>query len=123
MSVMKTNLLFKRLLWIVGTILPVYLMLVFMPPGFGGVPWMFFVILVFLIEFIALVSFEQSCLWNGIVAFLFWIPMIGIDLTYPGTVNIDNGINETVFQILALALVHALIQMGIRAVLNAVLKK
>jgi len=110
----------KRLLWISRTTIPIYLMLtLFMPPGFAGNLWMVLVMFVFLWQFIALLISESSCTWNGIIAFVFWMPMVGLHLMYPGTETVKNGeVHEGVLWILTVAVVHASIQLGIRALLN-----
>ena len=115
---------FKRFLYVLGTIIPVYLMLtVFMPPGFGGVPWMYFVFLAFFILFFALGFCEKSWFWNGIIAFIFWLPMIVLHLFYLGTENIQNGtVYIGLLGILGIALAHSIIQMGFRGFINLIFK-
>jgi hypothetical protein len=114
------TLIVKRVAWMIGTTAPIYLMLtVFMPPGFGGVPWMWLVLLVFAGLFIGLLCFERSALWNGIIAFVFWIPMVIIHIMHPGTQTVAEGkVYVGVLQIFGIAAIHGGLQFGARFLVN-----
>ncbi|QDT99250.1 hypothetical protein V144x_47610 [Gimesia aquarii] len=110
----------RYLLWVLGTTAPIYTMItVLMPKGFAGVPWMLLVTAIFLLMFLALLGFESSPIWNGLIAFLFWLPMIVIHLHNPGTVAISRGeVHKGVIEILTIGAIHALIQFTARYIIN-----
>ena len=111
---------YRYLLWMLGTTVPIYLMItVFMPEGFAGVPWMLLVTFIFFCLFLSLLGCEQSPLWNGLIAFLFWLPMLGLHLHHPGTETISRGeVHKGVISILMIGVIHALIQFTARYVLK-----
>jgi hypothetical protein len=112
--------LIKRLAGLAATTIPIYAMLtVFMPPGFAGVPWMLLILGVFAALFVALLFFEESPVWNGLIAFCFWLPMIFIHLAEPGIDTIANGtVFVGVLEILGIAEVHGFSQYALRRALN-----
>ncbi|QDT94808.1 hypothetical protein [Gimesia aquarii] len=110
----------SHLLWVLGTTAPIYTMItVLMPKGIAGVPWIGLVAVIFLLMFLALLGFERSPIWNGLIAFIFWLPMIVLHLLNPGTVAISRGeVHKGVIEILAIGLIHALIQFTARFIMN-----
>lgn len=110
----------KRIQLITGTIVPVYTMLtVLMPGGFAGVYWMMLVVVVFIVLFVLVLTFEKSPVWNGLIAFIFWMPMVAIHLYRPGTAAIEEGtVYVGVIEILRIGLVHAVIQSLLRLGVN-----
>ena len=112
----------KRTGQLLGTIIPIYAMLtIFMPLGFGGVPCTGIVLFAFATLFLTLLIIEHSPLWNGLTAFLFWMPMIAIHLMQPGTETVANGkVHEGVIAILGIGLLHGAVQFVARWLINAV---
>jgi hypothetical protein len=110
----------KRLGWIIGVTTPIYLMLtVLMPPGFFGVPWMGLVLLVFLGLFSSLLIFEKSALWNGVIAIIFWMPILGLMIAEPGIHATDRAeVFREMKPILLTAEIHVILQYSLRHLLN-----
>lgn len=109
--------LIRRLAWVSGTTIPIYLMLtVLAPPGIGSVPWLLVVIIVFCALFVTLIFREPSSLWNGVIAFVFWLPLVVLHLMRPGSETVKNGeVLSGVIAILGVAYIHAAIQYLARA--------
>ena len=110
----------SRLMWLFGTTGTVYPMLtVLMPAGAAGIPWMGLVFLVFVVEFFALLICEESALWNGAIAFCFWLPMVALHLISPGMDSIEKGtVVYGAVDLLAVAVFHAFLQSGMRFLFN-----
>ena len=96
----------KRILWILGITVPTYVL--FIPaywtitrepePSFA-VFLTLWVALADLILFLWLLRSERSALWNGIIAFLFWMPAVGWSWLEPNaeliqTRNVGDGVVE-----------------------------
>ena len=115
----------KRIGWITGTTAPIYTMLsALMPAGFGGVPWQGLVCLVFLTLFVTLLIKEQSILWNGLIAIIFWMPMIALHIHQPGTETIEQGtVHVGVIWIATIGAIHGAIQSLARLSLNRIMKR
>ncbi len=113
---------YRYLLWVIGTTVPIYLMItVYMPEGFAGVPWMILVTFLFFCMFLALVICERSSLWNGVIAFLFWMPMVGLHLHHPGTEAVSRGeVYKGVILIMTIGIAHALIQFTVSYFVNQI---
>lgn len=112
----------RHLWWLLGTTIPIYAMItVLMPDGFAGVPWMGLVMIVFLCLFLALLGFENSAQWNGIIAFVFWLPMLLIHSMNPGYETLALGeVHRGIMAILLIAACHSILQFGLRSLINRI---
>lgn len=92
--------------------LPLLLMLtVFMPAGFSGVPYIYFVILTFLVSFGLVAGFERSLAVNMTSVLVFWSAILVWHLLRPGTAPGQGArMASGALYIGGASLVHALLQ-------------
>ena len=94
---------------------PLLLMLaVFMPPGFAGVPYMVFVMVVFVGLFVMVAVVEKSLIINLCVLLFFWMSISIGTVLNPGTAaNRWGQVVEILLQISLIGVVHGAIQLGV----------
>ncbi|QDT98017.1 hypothetical protein [Gimesia aquarii] len=108
-----------HLLWVLATTALIYTIITHLPVGLAGVPYAMLAAFIFLLMFLAVLGFVASPIWNGLIAFFFWLPMIALHLHNPGTVAISRGeVHKGVIEILTIGVIHALIQFTIRYIIN-----
>jgi len=109
----------SHLLWVLATTALIYTMITHKPVGLAGVPCVLLAAFIFLCMFLAVFGFVASPIWNGLIAFIFWLPMIVLHLCNPGTVAISRGeVHKGVITILTIGVIHALIQFTARCIIN-----
>jgi len=73
----------------------------------------------FVVFFIRLLYAEKSPLWNGAVAFVFWLPVLGFHWAWPDTVTVwEEEVIDVAISIGIVALAHCFIQSTGRVFIN-----
>ncbi len=100
---------------------PVLLMLtVLMPPGFASVPYMVFVLIIFVALFVAVAILERSVVINALVTVLFWCSVCVLQVIYPGTApGRTQRIHDGLLQIAGICAVH----LGVQFLINVMTSK
>jgi len=108
----------KRILWVIGTIIPSYLLLIILnrmyreSNEFMLAPFLVLWLAMLLVTaFFRLLYSEKSPLWNGIIAFLFWMPLAGWYWLEPNEEAIETRrVYAAIIEVLKIALAHGSIQ-------------
>ncbi len=110
----------KCIVWIIGTIVPLYAMLIAgkLSPDLR---LLFIVpeVALFVVFFIKLLYAEKSPLWNGAVAFVFWLPVLGFHWAWPDATTVwEREVGAVAISIGVVALAHCFIQATGRVFIN-----
>ena len=116
----------KRIAWIMGTIIPGYILLVFACRAYTKnndsdlSPFLLISWAVLLCTaFFRLLYSEKSPVWNGIIAFLFWMPLAGWYWLQPSEEAIlTRNIYTAIIEVFKIALAHGAIQFLGRVLIN-----
>ena len=110
----------KCIVWTIGTIVPLYSMLIAgkLSPDLR---LLFIVpeVALFVVFFIKLLYAEKSPLWNGAVAFVFWLPVLGFHWAWPDATTVwEREVGAVAISIGVVALAHCFIQANGRVFIN-----
>ena len=110
----------KCIVWTIGTIVPLYSMLIAgkLSPDLR---LLFIVpeVALFVVFFIRLLYAEKSPLWNGAVAFVFWLPVLGFHWAWPDATTVwEREVGAVAISIGVVALAHCFIQATGRVFIN-----
>ncbi|HOC67391.1 MAG TPA: hypothetical protein PLL36_02190 [Candidatus Hydrogenedentes bacterium] len=110
----------KCIVWTIGTIVPLYSMLIAgkLSPDLR---LLFIVpeVALFVVFFIKLLYAEKSPLWNGAVAFVFWLPVLGFHWAWPDATTVwEREVGAVAISIGVVALAHCFIQATGRVFIN-----